>query len=68
MSVKSVSIRIEKEMLDKLSYVADYEGRSINSHVLVLIRDSINRFEAEHGRIEGGIRADSNVKPAKNGG
>ena len=38
MPVKSVSIRIEEEMLKKLTYVADYEGRSLNSHLLVLIR------------------------------
>ena len=51
MAVKSVSIRIEEAMLDKLGYVADYEGRSINSHVLCLIRDDIKRFEKEHGTI-----------------
>ena len=49
MAVKSVSIRIEEEMLDKLSYISEYEGRSVNSHVLVLIRDSIKAFKAEHG-------------------
>ena len=54
-------------MLTKLAYVADYEGRSINSHVLVLIRDSINRFESEYGKIEGDISADSNVKPTRKG-
>ena len=32
MSVKSLSIRIDNEMLDKLHVVADYEGRSANSH------------------------------------
>ena len=36
MAIKSVSIRIEEEMLNKLSYIADYEGRSVNSQVLVL--------------------------------
>jgi len=36
MAIKSVSIRIEEEMLNKIGYVADYEGRSVNSHVLVL--------------------------------
>ena len=41
MAIKSVSIRIEKEMLDKLAFIADYEGRSVNSHILVLIRESI---------------------------
>ena len=32
-------------MLRKIGYVADYEGRSVNSHVLVLIRESIRKFE-----------------------
>ncbi len=65
MAVKSVSIRIEEEMLDKIAYVADYEGRSINSHVLVLIRENIQAFEAEHGAIAGDIHPDVNVKPAR---
>lgn len=65
MPVKSVSIRIEEEMLKKLTYVADYEGRSLNSHLLVLIRNSINAFEEEHGPIEGPISPDLNVKPGK---
>lgn len=67
MGVKSVSIRIEEEMLEKLGYVADYEGRSINSHVLVLIRENIRGFEAEHGTIEGSINPDVNVKPPRKG-
>lgn len=64
MAIKSVSIRIEEEMLAKLGYVADYEGRSINSHILVLIRESIRKFEEQHGEISGTIRPDVNVKPA----
>jgi len=65
MSVKSVSIRIEQEMLDKIGYIADYEGRSVNSHILVLVRENIKAFEKEHGEIEGSIRPDVNVKPAR---
>lgn len=64
MSVKSVSIRIEEEMLKKLGYIADYEGRSVNSHVLVLIRECVQSFEKIHGTIEGSIRPDINVKPS----
>lgn len=64
MAVKSVSIRIEEEMLEKISYVADFEGRSINSHVLVLIRQSIEAFENKHGKIQGDILPDLNVKPS----
>ncbi len=65
MAIKSVSIRIEEEMLRKLGYVADYEGRSLNSHILVLIRDSIKSFEVQNGNIEGAVRPFDNVKPGK---
>lgn len=65
MAVKSVSIRIEEEMLDKIGFIADYEGRSVNSHILVLIRKDIRAFEEEHGKIEGDIRPDMNVKPSR---
>jgi hypothetical protein len=65
MAVKSVSIRIEEEMLDKLGAVAEYEGRSLNSHILVLIRDSIREHEGKYGAIEGKVAPDSNVKPAR---
>ena len=65
MAIKSVSIRIEEEMLEKIGYVADYEGRSVNSHILVLIRESINAFENCHGKIEGQIQPEINVKPAR---
>ena len=49
---KSLSIRIDEEMLNKLHVVADYEGRSANSQILILIRDSIEGYEAKHGKIE----------------
>ena len=65
MAVKSVSIRIEEEMLDKIAHVADYEGRSVNSHVLVLIRDSISQHEKQHGKIEREISPEENVKPPR---
>ena len=37
MAIKSVSIRIEEERLEKIGFVADYEGRSVNSHILVAV-------------------------------
>ena len=61
MKVKSYSVRIEEEMLQKLHYVADYEGRSANSQILVLIRECIKSFEAVHGDIDKEIAADSRV-------
>ena len=56
MATKSLSIRIEEEMLDKLHVIADYEGRSANSQILVLIRDLIEAYELKHGAIKVGKR------------
>lgn len=65
MAIKSVSIRIEEEMLEKIGFVADYEGRSVNSHILVLVRENIRAFEELHGKIEGEISPAVNVKPTR---
>ena len=58
MATKSLSIRIEEKMLDKLHVIADYEGRSANSQILVLIRECIEQFEEKHGKIELGGSSD----------
>ena len=50
--MKSLSIRIDEEMLDKLHVVADYQGRSANSQILILIRDCVEQYEEKHGKIE----------------
>lgn len=44
MAIKSLSIRIDEEMLHKLHVVADYEGRSANNEILILIRDAIEAY------------------------
>ncbi len=51
MAIKSLSIRIDEEMLNKLHVVSDYEGRSANSQILILIRDCVEKYEKEHGKI-----------------
>lgn len=53
LAIKSLSIRIDEEILNKLHTVADYEGRSANSEILVLIRQAIEEYEAKHGKIGG---------------
>lgn len=52
MAIKSLSIRIDEKMLHKLHVVADYEGRSANSEILVLIREAIEKYEEKHGEIQ----------------
>ena len=51
MAVKSLSIRIDERMLEKLHVLADYEGRSANSQILVLIRDAVEAYEEKYGEI-----------------
>ena len=44
MATKSLSIRIDEDMLNKLHVVADYEGRSANSQILILIRECVEEY------------------------
>ena len=46
--VKSVSIRIPESLLIELRNVAEYEGRSINSQVVYLIRQCVKNFRIEN--------------------
>ena len=52
MAIKHLTIRIDEELLNKLHIVADYEGRSANSQVLVLVRKCIEQYEKENGKIK----------------
>lgn len=52
MAIKSLTIRIDDTLLDKLHVVADYEGRSANSQVLILIRNCVREYEKENWEIE----------------
>ncbi|MBE6946073.1 MAG: Arc family DNA-binding protein [Ruminococcaceae bacterium] len=65
MAVKRVSIRIEEEILEKLGHIADDEGRSGNSRMLILVRQAIGLFEQDHGPIRGEIAPAVKVKPAR---
>nr|WP_207750532.1 Arc family DNA-binding protein [Anaerotignum lactatifermentans] len=49
--IKHLSIRIDETMLHKLHFIADYEGRSANSQINILVRDCIQKYEKEHGEI-----------------
>lgn len=49
--MKSYSIRIEDEQLDKLHVIADYEARSANGQIIFLIKKCIEEFEKKNGEI-----------------
>ena len=51
MAIKNLSIRIDEEMLNKPHLVADYEARSANGQIIVLIRECIEKYEEKYGEI-----------------
>lgn len=45
------TLRIPQNMLDKLAFIASYEGRTKNKEIEQLIKKRIAAFEREHGEI-----------------
>ena len=45
------TLRIPQVLLDKLGYIAEYEGRTKNKEIEQIIKKRIAEFEAEHGTI-----------------
>lgn len=46
------TLRINKNLLDKLEYIAKYEFRSKNKEIEQLIKRHISEFEKIHGKID----------------
>ena len=46
------TLRVPQSLLDKLGYIAEYEGRTKNKELEQLIKKRIAEFETLHGRIE----------------
>lgn len=61
---KTITVRISEDLLAKLAYVSESEGRTLNNQFLLLARNSVAYFEKNKGRIEG---AKANAALAKLG-
>lgn len=46
------TLRVGQELLDKLRFVAAYEGRSANKELEQMIKRRISEFENRHGSID----------------
>ena len=51
-SLPRFTLRVPQELLDKLGYIAEYEGRTKNRELEQMIRHRIADFEKEHGVID----------------
>ena len=46
------TLRTSEGLMDKLKYIAEYNGRSANRELEQLIRAHVSRYEQKHGPIE----------------
>ena len=46
------TMRIDRNLLDKFGYIAEYEGRTKNRELEQMIKRRIAEFEKEVGKIE----------------
>ena len=46
------TLRIDPDLLEKLGYIAEYEGRTKNKELERLVNLHIAKFAQEHGKIE----------------
>lgn len=49
---KSFSLRIDDTLLKKFRYVCEYNGRSANKQLLLMIRRSVEQYEKQNGPID----------------
>ena len=47
-----LTVRIPEDLLRKLLYVSQAEGRSPNNHILMLLRNNVQYFERAKGRMD----------------
>lgn len=50
------TLRIDAGLLEKLGFVAEFEGRTKNREIEQLIKKRIAQFEKEHGEIKKEIK------------
>ena len=46
-----LTIRVESTLLEKFRFVADYNARSANREIEVLMKKHVEEFEKKHGKI-----------------
>ena len=51
-NISKFTLRTDAELMKKLQIVADYNGRSSNREIEILIRGHVAEFESKHGKID----------------
>lgn len=50
--ISKFTIRTDAEVLKKFRFVADYNARSANREIEVLMKKHVAEFEKQHGKID----------------
>lgn len=45
------TVRLPQDLLDKLEFIAEAEGRTPNNHIILLLQNNIKYFEKTKGKI-----------------
>lgn len=48
----SYPLRIDDDLKEKMKYVADYNGRSLNKEIEQVMKKAVESFELTHGEIK----------------
>ena len=51
MMIKTFSIRIDADLLNKIHFIAAYDGRSGNGEVIYFLQKAVAEFESQHGPV-----------------
>ena len=51
-SLSRYTLRVKPVLLEKLGYIAEFEGRTKNKELEQMIKKRIREFEANHGAID----------------
>lgn len=49
--MKTISLRLHVSLYEKMRYIADSEGRSVNGQIVFAVRQYIQNFEQAHGEV-----------------
>ncbi len=49
---RNITVRISDDLLQKLEFIAEKEGRSLNNHFILLARNNIAYYERTHAPIK----------------
>lgn len=62
-STPEITVKLSEELLRKLIYVSEAEGRTPNNQFIFMLRNNIQYFERTKGRIDAAKLRDIDITP-----